>query len=255
MLIILEGVDGAGKSTLADALITEHKSRHGSYRAKVLHRGPLDKDRDPLDEYENSLEYSAADFASLTVCDRWYLSEMIYGPLYRGRSRLDEFRWVHVNKFLEARGALKIVVTAKASTIIERLDSRGEDYLKPEHIKLVHHKYHQFGPATGWMMVNSDWPIDVKGILRTAKALEAKVRGIAHLKTYVGPPNPEVLLVSNEPGRPAFQPYDGAPAINLQIVKKHRHPMVGMIDQSEVNGHSLKALGHPVTVSSEGIKI
>ena len=75
-LIILEGVGGAGKSTLAKAL------RRRGYR--TIHCG--------FDETTTNLEAFYRDMltslAAPTVLDRSFISELVYGPVLRGRSRL-----------------------------------------------------------------------------------------------------------------------------------------------------------------------
>ena len=246
MLIVLEGIDGAGKSTLAEELASRFTSTHKQFTAEILHRGPLKPDADPLDEYENSLEYNAGSLTKLVICDRWYLSELIYGPLYRGRSRMDEFRWAHAEKFLEARGAARFIVTAPTAVIAERLAARGEDFLKPKDQVIVHARYLELGNRLGWRQVNTSLSPNPQVLLTLAWQLQSKVRHLAMLRTYVGPPQPSVLLVSDDSaGSPAFQPYDGAPAFHQRAVAAHRHPLIGMIDESELTPAVYKVLGEP----------
>ena len=246
MLIVLEGVDGAGKSTLAEELASHFTSTHKQFTAEILHRGPLRPDADPLDEYENSLGYNAGSLTKLVICDRWYLSELIYGPLYRGRSRMGEFRWAHAEKFLEARGAVRLVVTAPTSVIAARLAGRGEDFLKPKDQVIVHARYLELGNRLGWGLVNTALAPNPQSILTLARGMQSKVRHLAMLRTYVGPAKPSVLLVSDDsPARPAFQPYDGAPVFHQRTVAAHRHPLVGMIDESELTTAVSRLLGEP----------
>ena len=249
MLIVLEGIDGAGKTTLAEELAEQFAATHPHFTTEILHRGPLKPEVDPLDEYENSLTYNAANLTKLVICDRWYLSEMIYGPLYRGRSRVDEFRWAHIEKFLQARGAVKLLVSAPLSVIEERLAARGEDFLNSEDRKFVHAKYLELGNWLGWGLVNTALSPAAQTLLTMARSYQNRVRHLAPFRTYVGPPQPQTVLVSEAfPDVPAFQPFDGAPDFHKVIVQAHRHPLIGMIQADELTPAAERALGNPTVV-------
>lgn len=78
MFIALEGPDGAGKSTLAQAIADATPG------TEIVHFSQLKQN--PLDEYVYALEdYSPGKGGNL-VTDRWHIGEDIYGPLYRGES-------------------------------------------------------------------------------------------------------------------------------------------------------------------------
>lgn len=249
MLIVLEGIDGAGKTTFAEELADQFTSTHPYFTAEVLHRGPLKPDVDPLDEYENSLTYNAADQAKLVICDRWYLSEMIYGPLYRGRSRVDEFRWAHIEKFLEARGAVRLLVSAPLSVVEQRLADRGETFLKEDDRKIVHARYLELASRLGWGLLNTALSPRPQSILTMGRTMQNRVRHLAPLRTYVGPAHPQTVLVSEAfPDVPAFQPFDGAPDFHKVIVQAHRHPLIGMIQADELTPAAERVLGNPTVV-------
>lgn len=75
--VVLEGPDGAGKTTLARAICSHFKMEYH-------HEGPPPADGSLVDHYEHLLLHSAVP----TVFDRLYLGELVYGPLLRGASRL-----------------------------------------------------------------------------------------------------------------------------------------------------------------------
>ena len=75
--IILEGPDGAGKTTLAQTL---NKAGYGP----IVHLGPPDKFTPPLEEYLNALHR----YKNVAIFDRLHLGERIYGKILRKNDRL-----------------------------------------------------------------------------------------------------------------------------------------------------------------------
>lgn len=133
--IILEGVDGAGKTTLATAVRRNLQERFPGQLVHTIHRSQLE--RDAIDEYALDIEEYAPNSGHHVIADRWHWGETIYGPLYRDKSALDEgaFRWVEL--FLKARGATTWHITADLETIQNRLRTRGEDYLASHDVETV----------------------------------------------------------------------------------------------------------------------
>lgn len=129
MLILLEGCDGAGKSTLADRLILSAE-RIGMPH-KLLHRGV--PERDPFLEYtEDLVDYQPhAKPVELWVLDRWHLGELVYGPIYRGKSLLGGRGRKMIEQLLLEKGASRVLMDAPNDLLEHRaFESRGEEYLK-----------------------------------------------------------------------------------------------------------------------------
>ena len=76
-MIIVEGIDGVGKTTLVDYLVTQGMKKH--------HFGYDEKNLDLITKYMRLLD---KDTSSL-VLDRSFISEMVYGPVLRGGSKID----------------------------------------------------------------------------------------------------------------------------------------------------------------------
>lgn len=222
MLIVLEGCDGTGKTTLADRFLEAHT---GS--SAILHKGPIR--RMPLAEYEWDLRtYDRTKLDFLLVCDRWHVGEMVYGPLYRGVSQLTPQMQQHVEMYLDSRGAVKLMVDALPATILRRLRDRGEDLLQESHIGLVYDFYREYAEDNEWTIVKSH--DEIEPFLEKAHHLQDDVFQLSLLKSYVGPVRPEVLIVSDHhPSLPggvalpsAFAPVRGSMGSWL-MGQLHRH--------------------------------
>jgi len=192
MLIILEGVDGVGKSTLAERLCDVLGEG-----ALTLHSGPLDSD--PLKEYEWRLKDYTPGSGQHIVCDRWHVGELIYGPLYRGVSRVTPAMRRHIELFLDKLGAHKVVVVAPYRTIMRRLEDRGEDFLQSNHVGMVWDFYNEYASQHGWVTTESDAMVDF--LTSPARRAETAAERLRPYRTYVGPPHPKHLLLGETQGR------------------------------------------------------
>lgn len=138
MLFILEGSDGSGKTTMAGALEDAYRLHYPQGEVLRLKAGPPDPpDRNAVEEYELGLLRQLPDNpASLVVCDRWNLGEMIYGPLLRQNRRLSRGQELHVEMFLQSLGAVKSVLSPKWDDVVKRFRKRGDDLI--DETDLIH---------------------------------------------------------------------------------------------------------------------
>jgi hypothetical protein len=205
----IEGTDGTGKTTMANAVRDELAARFGS--ATLIHRGPPEKS--VLEEYATDVEGRENEHL---VFDRWHLGSCVYAPLYRGTGPYGElgsggFRWVE--KFLQARGAKFYVVDLPYPTVKRRLETRGEDYLQSHHVEGVLERFRivndmsvltesLFTPPTELDCV----PAAAKVIVDDALQYAAGAAELRAFPSYVGGPYPSVLLVGEKRGgKPPFE--------------------------------------------------
>jgi thymidylate kinase len=136
MIVVLEGPDGAGKSTAAEMLRVAAEEQ--GYSTSCLHRGP--PKFHPLVEYEVGLGYIEQDY-DVIICDRWHWGELVYGPIYRGESKLGTAGFRHVEMFLAARRALTVLMLPPLELLQSRVSERGDDYINHEHLPLLRQRY------------------------------------------------------------------------------------------------------------------
>lgn len=202
MFIILEGCDGAGKSTLSDAIVREIEYRFPGEDIETVHSSQLKND--PIDEY--ALEYEAYEpgAGQHFVVDRLHWGEMIYGPLYRNKSALSEgaFRWVEM--YLKARGATTWHVSAALETVENRLRTRGEDYLQSHHVEHVWSRFNGLAERTltcgGTAMTDQYAAADLAKVIVDEAIYSETTASDVFRPEYLGRPLPSVLLVGDKQG-------------------------------------------------------
>ncbi|MFE9424304.1 hypothetical protein ACFYNO_15200 [Kitasatospora sp. NPDC006697] len=110
--LVLEGPDGVGKSTLAERLSKE-------YDFTVVHSPQTPDHLDLTSRYRTIL-----DGTGRIIFDRCFISELVYGPLYRGRSRITWSQAIDLAETVIARSGLFVHLTADPHVIRRRLIQR-----------------------------------------------------------------------------------------------------------------------------------
>lgn len=145
MIIIFEGPDGAGKSTMIEAVKQKHLDEgHAPETVQIWRAGPFPQDSDAWREYVLPLTslYPSRDW--LVLIDRWHLGELIYGPLLRGQSRLSLDQRTWIEGYLRTFGAVMVHLTATLEELTRRLGERGDDLIKTEHLPKILEGYAKY---------------------------------------------------------------------------------------------------------------
>ncbi|MDT0344131.1 nucleoside/nucleotide kinase family protein [Streptomyces litchfieldiae] len=129
--LVLEGCDGVGKSTLAAHLSTQHGFT-------VVHSPRTPDHLDLTGRYRTLLEEPGR-----ILLDRCFLSELVYGPLLRGRSRISWSQAIDLAESVTARSGLLIHLTAPPHLVRQRLLARDGDAIPLEEISALISAYHQ----------------------------------------------------------------------------------------------------------------
>jgi hypothetical protein len=106
--LIIEGCDKGGKSTLANAIAKR-------FGGKVCHFGKPKKH--PATEYA---EYAIVNNGNL-ILDRFYLGELVYGPLLRGKAGIDDVEFATIERILRKKQAILIQTTTSTALANKRL--------------------------------------------------------------------------------------------------------------------------------------
>lgn len=117
MLIVLEGCDGAGKTTLAQFL------------SKLLNADIIHCTAETPNDYEFFDNIISAAVTRNIIADRFCYGQFVYQKKEERRLSKDDLRVIET-RMLDADGKV-ILVTAPHSTIISRLAIRGEVTLTP----------------------------------------------------------------------------------------------------------------------------
>lgn len=110
--LALDGCDGTGKTTLAHQLATR-------YGFTVVHSTRTADGIDLIARYQQILAAPG-----LLVLDRCFVSELVYGPLRHGRSRLTVDEATRLTETIAARDGALIHLTGTPATIHARLQAR-----------------------------------------------------------------------------------------------------------------------------------
>ena len=208
MLVVLEGPDGGGKSTLATRL-ANHVVSQGK-TAFITHVGPpLDLARCPFDEYETELDSlpmaeAIRSTKVMVIMDRWHLGEYVYGPVYRGGSRYTEAGVYHTELALQAKGAVRVMCLPSYPETERRFLGRGDDLIDVADLEELWTRYHGLLHRFGyWQVTGSEDVGDlVRTLYREAMASTERMFSPALWSggTYIGSNRPDVLFVGDERG-------------------------------------------------------
>jgi hypothetical protein len=148
-VIILDGPDAAGKTTLAEAI----KRRSGS-RAFVTHQTLIKNDRSMWKS--NFMAYYKAScqarMEDMGIIDRGWMSENIYASVYRNGSNL-RYDVRCLDRMLMAQGAIYVICAPKPESAVARLakmkKEREEMYEPDDRALMVAQRFYDLGrPST-----------------------------------------------------------------------------------------------------------
>lgn len=126
MILILEGPDGAGKSTAAQLFKAELEKRDGR-PYEVIHMSYPKNEEEELSMYKTykTLFETKEDF----ILDRAWFSEMIYGPVIRTKSVLSGFDYQALNMLAYTKNTSVVYCMGDRDLFWDRCTTRGEHYV------------------------------------------------------------------------------------------------------------------------------
>jgi hypothetical protein len=239
MLIILEGADGAGKSTLAAAIANALRREDPGSTISQWHRGPLSPTVHPLDEYEHPLLTYTPGERHHVICDRWHVGEAVYPEVFGRKTLFEPGVARHTDAFLAARGALLVHVNPPYEQNAQQLDERGDDLVTTNQLRDIRDRFQRYVSRTtlqAYTVTDPRDALNVTRILDFARELETRSYVRSRFTTYVGPSRPLYLLLGDVrhalrhvpltqrasipraislPAGPAFGPYSSTSGLYL----------------------------------------
>jgi thymidylate kinase len=161
MILILEGPDGAGKTTLAEAL--RHRFQDKGMVHIVKHGPYTGVEPEHLCRIYFRSMSPALTFDDVVIMDRSWLSEPIYGEVYRnGANRIDVERKRMLERVALSRGAVVIHCQPDFETCVEAFEKRiGEEYLDDiSQLEAVYNEYESIGLTTSLPTIHYDYTQD-----------------------------------------------------------------------------------------------
>lgn len=237
MLILLEGPDGAGKSTLAEELVELLGCNAELWHAVFPKKHPLDEWETPLFDYVPGR-------GRHIVCDRWHIGEWIYPEIFGRDTKADAATYAHLELFLRSKGAVVVWMIPPTEVLKSRIDSRGDEWVTHEMIPFIRAGYKRLLESSSIIGLSNGQ--DVKQIIRTARYAELLARHIFHNGSYVGGTAPNILLLGertsyDKPYPPAFGPYPSTSGHYLITNYIKRWPLTnfGLANANEENVEEL----------------
>ncbi len=173
-MIIVEGPDGSGKSSLIARLEFERqtfKSLTGGVGGDTPHgwslpgQGVVEAYLSKVDE-ATAQEYTCRHcglpgieephgdhkFARRDIAfDRFHLSEVVYGPLLRGRQLLPDLQFQRLHKFLVHRKIVVILCLPTFATTLANVAKEGRERPAYQTEGFLHQAYKGFEQLTSWV--------------------------------------------------------------------------------------------------------
>lgn len=218
MLIILEGPDCAGKTTLLRQIQAKLRAIVPQTDTITMFHSSAPRCSEPLSDYVDQLLSYKPGTGHHILCDRWHWGERVYPTILDRLSNFDGPRWRYTEAFLTARGGFTALVTASVFTLTNRIRSRGDDLIGVKDVDRLQKMF--LNVSDDSTMPNTtvnveDEPNVVERIVSMAKINEQQAVRLNDFTTYVGTTHrPHILLVGDkrggtpQPRETAFMPYN-----------------------------------------------
>lgn len=197
-IIVLEGADASGKSTLAKKLVEAFKGEYVKFSQPK--RPPYDEYMDFLLKHEPTKTY---------VLDRFMYGEMVYGPLLRGAAGMTMLDLNYLEMVLMRFNHVVIHCNVELGQNLFKLKERGDEFIKLEQLKTIKNGYVKLFKQTLIEPHTYDWTEDdvesfigkVRGDLMLQEARRSSLLDHLPVGSYVGTSAPRYLFIGDEKNR------------------------------------------------------
>lgn len=150
-ILIIEGSDAVGKTTLIEYL--RNKIGYSVLKGSSFEIVGECKDSDELYDKFLDLLYEAEELDGV-IFDRYIYSNSVYASLYKDYTILNYGDRHDLEQMMKYNDVHIIYLYADPNTIKQRLESRGDDYVKSDMIEPILQKYNEV-----LLTVDKDIPI------------------------------------------------------------------------------------------------
>lgn len=155
-VIVVEGVDKTGKTSLANGL------------SEIL-GWPIKKFSQPKPGKSAAAEYMDAvgpcGVPGPFIADRFHLGESVYGPIYRKTEPMHVHDHRMIERALVERGCLLVLMTDSPDVIVQRFLDLGEDFAKAEHVEEIVKRFDELWLESRLPRVRFRWADDLPDIV------------------------------------------------------------------------------------------
>lgn len=169
-LIILEGPDGAGKSTFAARIANRFITRD----FQITHQGPPPAEVNRFLHYRDVLDRA---MSRPTGMDRWAPGELVYGPIYRGEDKLGWDGWCELYRLTLTQNPMALfILCLPPYQDCRRAWASGRKELLKNEVDLLksYGAYRDFlkrarDCGQGWVVLDYTFPGDEERVLNIVK--------------------------------------------------------------------------------------
>lgn len=188
-LVIVEGIDATGKTTLARTIASAAVATYKHSSAPT---------REPIDEYADE-SFRVGD---RVVFDRWHWGERVWPSVFGRSSNFTSAQFAYTERFLESRGAIVVhATTDDLHATRDRIVARGEDAPSINELAMWRSKFDDVARQSRLKFCTHsvEQPAVMLPLFVAAKRRANRAADLLRISPeYVGSLNPDVLYVCDE---------------------------------------------------------
>lgn len=136
-VFLLEGPDGAGKTTTAKQLADMFGGQVVHFSQPTTNSAWIEYGRPVMTAYNQAQR----DGYEALIIDRLHISEYIYGPIFRGRVLGKRVEYRAIEQLLDMFGTTRLYISPGWKTIQRRFQERGDDFVNLHQNLQIHRAY------------------------------------------------------------------------------------------------------------------
>ena len=193
MLFIVEGCDKSGKTTLSKKLVAQFNAEYIKFSQPK---------KPPYEEYKDFIK--SVDPNKNYVLDRYAYGELVYGPIYRGKSGLTEAQLHYLELLLLPYYPIVVYCRTNVKQVKANFIKDKEEFTRLSDINKIHTAFDRVFSNTVTPVYKYDYIKDldhakVLDALGLARMMEHNSAALSHIatKSYLGSSSPYVLFVGD----------------------------------------------------------